>query len=317
MFGEPILILLRNFICTMLLAGRVLPQDAQIIERQELADGLIREKLFLQGWDPTDPVPGIAIYPKGKTKLPLVVLLHSFRGSKEAMEPWAHDLAARQLFVLTIDLHLHGERTVAGVFEKPNLSSLGDEYAVFIHQVSIAHSARDFPFILEGLQKRKEIDLSRVGVAGISMGGSLAMVLASQEKRVSVAVSLVGACDFWWDVTKIPPGPRQEDKKKQYGQRVQRMVSSIDPWTRLEAMPPTALFVANGRNDLSIDIESMRSFNTKMRGLYASIPDRFGFQEEEVGHEATETMQHQAEEWLVRHLIERALAEKADHIEIP
>ncbi len=317
MFGEPILILLRNFICTILLAGQVLAHDAQVIERRELADGLIREKLLLQGWDPTDPVPGIAIYPKGKTKLPFVVLLHWFQGSKEAMEPWAHDLAPRQLFVLIVDLHFHGERTVAGVFAKPNLPSLGDEYAVFIHQASIAHSARDFPFILEGLQKRKEIDLSRLGVAGISMGGSLAMVLASREKRVSAAVSLVGACDFWWDVTKIPPGPQQENKKKEYGQRVQRLVSSIDPWPRLDAMPPTALFVANGRNDPFIDIESMRRFSTKMRGLYASLPDRFAFYEEDVGHEATETMQHQAEEWLVRHLKERALAEKADHIDSP
>lgn len=80
MFGEPILILLRNFICTILLAGQVLAQDAQVIERWELADGLIREKLLLQS-------------------------------SKEAMEPWARDLSPRQLFVLIVDLHFHGERT--------------------------------------------------------------------------------------------------------------------------------------------------------------------------------------------------------------
>ena len=85
------------------------------------------------------------------------------------------------------------------------------------------------------------------------------MVLAWQEKRVSTVVSLIGACDFWSDVTKIPPGPEQESKKKEYGQRVKRIVSSVDPWPRLDRMPPTALFVASGRNDPFIDIESMHS----------------------------------------------------------
>jgi len=82
MFAEQTLILLRNFICTILLAGQVLAQDAQIIEQRELADGLIREKLLLQGWDPTDPVPAVAIYPKGKTKLPLWFCSTGFRTAR-------------------------------------------------------------------------------------------------------------------------------------------------------------------------------------------------------------------------------------------
>lgn len=299
-------------VCMVVLAGELPGQELQVLERQELPNGLIREKSLLPGWDPSDPVPAIAVYPKGKAGLPLVVLLHWFQGSKEAMEPWARELAPKGFFVLAIDLHFHGERTVGGIFARPDLPSLGEEYSAFVHQVSIAHSARDFPFILESLRGRKEIDLGRVGVGGISMGGSLALVLAWQEKRISAVVSLVGACDFWWDVTKITPGPEQEEKKRSYGPRVQRLVSSIDPWSRLNSMPPKALFVANGRKDQFIDIESMRRFATKMKKHYAPFPERFCFREEDVGHQATDIMRREAGEWFARYLREQAPEKKRE-----
>jgi dienelactone hydrolase len=297
-------------VCMVLLSGELLGQELQVLGRQELSNGLIWEKLLLPGWDPSDPVPAIAVYPRGKAGLPLVVLLHWFQGSKEAMEPWARELAAKEFFVLTIDLHFHGERTVGGIFARPDLPSLGQEYSVFVHQVSIAHSARDFPFILESLRGRREIDPGRVGVGGISMGGSLALVLAWQEKRISAVVSLVGACDFWWDVTKIKPGQEQDKKKRSYGPRVQRLVSSIDPWSRLNRIPPKALFVANGRKDHFIDIESMRRFAAEMKKHYARFPERFCFREEDVGHEATDTMRRDAGEWFVRYLKKQGAEKK-------
>jgi len=138
------------------------------------------------------------------------------------------------------------------------------------------------------------------------------MVLAWREKSVSAVASLVGACDFWWDVTKITPGPGQEKKKRSYGPRVQRLVSSIDPWSRLNRMPPKALFVANGRKDHFIDIESMRRFAAKMKKYYAPFPERFCFREEEVGHQATDIMRRQAGEWFARYLKEQAQEKKGE-----
>jgi hypothetical protein len=119
---------------------------------------------------------------------------------------------------------------------------------------------------------------------------------------VTAVASLVGASDFWWDVTKIAPGPEEEAKKKAYGERVRRLVDSIDPATRLERIPPKALFVASGRGDPFIDIESMRRVATRMRVLYALTPERFSFEEEAVGHEATDSMRRAASEWLERFL---------------
>ena len=214
------------------------------------------------------------------------------------LDPWARDLAHLGFFVLTVDQHFHGERKVAGVMDRENILALGEEYSVFVHQSAIAHTARDFPIIVEYLKERQEIDLRRLGVAGISMGGSLAMVLAWQQKCISAVVSLIGACNFWWDVTKLPPGNEQERKKNEYGSRVKRLVDSIDPWPRLSLIPPKALAVINGRDDHSIDIESIRQTSMEMKKHYEQYPDRFLFVEEPVAHHATESMKRQANEWL-------------------
>src|SRR6185369_9395951 len=119
------------------------------------------------------------------------------------------------LFVLAIDAHLHGERKVPGLFERAkNIGDLSDDYNIWIHQSAVAHTARDVSRIIDALSARDDVDVSRVGVIGISMGSSTCMVLAWQEPRITVVVGLIGAVDFWYDVTKTPPGAAQDAKRK-------------------------------------------------------------------------------------------------------
>ena len=106
------------------------PPEVQVLERKDLPGGLVREKLRLPGFDPDEAVPAIAIHPAMGGPLPVCVALHSFRGAKENCENWCRDLAARGIFAITIDAHLHGERTIAGVFHGDKISSLGGEYSI-------------------------------------------------------------------------------------------------------------------------------------------------------------------------------------------
>jgi len=272
-------------------------QDTNVLHEGEL----VQEKMLLQGWDPTDPVAAIAFYPKKQYSLPLVALFHGFAREKEALVPWAPQFASKGFFVLAIDLPFHGERKPEGVFN-PNMNSLEKGYNFFVHQSSIAHAAYDFPYMLSSLENRKEVDLKHIGVAGISVGGSLALVLAWREKSISAVASLIGACDFWWDVTKTPPGPLQEEKKRSYSPRMIRLISSLDPRPRVNLMPPKAVFMANGRYDNAIDIASVRQFSAEIGRCYESFPDHLRFLEEEVGHKATDTMRCGVEEWFTHFL---------------
>src|SRR5438876_26799 len=84
----------------------------------------------------------------------------------------------------------------------------------------------------EALSARPDVDLSRIGVAGVSMGSSTCLVLAWKEPRISVVVGLIGAVDFWYDVTKTPPGKEQDAKRDGLCLRVRQLVNSLDPWDR-------------------------------------------------------------------------------------
>jgi pimeloyl-ACP methyl ester carboxylesterase len=279
------------------------PPEVQVLERRDLIGGLVRERLRLPGFDTDEAVPAIAIHPASGGPFPVCIALHSFRGAKENLEPWCRDLAARGIFAIAVDAHLHGERSVAGIFHGDKIASLGGEYSIWVHQTSIARTAKDVPVILDALARRSDVDASRAAATGVSMGGSTAMVLAWREPRVRVVASIVGAVDFWWDVTKTRPGPEQEARKASYGPRLRELVASIDPRTRVGRIPPKALFLANGGRDEYIDIESVRRFVADLEPLYGKDRGRLRFLPlPEAGHGVTEAMWKEAQEWIVRGL---------------
>jgi len=284
-------------------AGAAAPPEMQVLERRDLPGGLVREKLRLPGFDPDEAVPAIAIHPASGGPFPVCIALHPFRGAKENLEVWCRDLAARGIFAISIDAHLHGERSVTGIFHGDKIASLGDEYSIWVHQTSIARTARDVPVLLDALARRLDVDVSRVAATGISMGASTAMVLAWREPRVRVVASVVGAVDFWWDVIKIPPGPEQEKRKASYGPRLRELVASIDPKPRFSRIPPKALCLINGGRDEYIAIESVRRFVADLQPLYGKDTGRLRFLPfPDAGHGVTEAMWKEAQEWIVRGL---------------
>lgn len=285
---------------------RIIAQD----DKQPAAPSEIeREKLYLPGWDPDEPVPAYVYYKKGNKGMPVVIFMHGLGGSKEGDARRMQEWAGKGMFVVAIDAHLHGERKVPGIFPQgKHLGGLGTDYAIWVHQSAVSHTARDVSKIIDALAVRPEVDLSRIGVAGISMGSSTCLVLAWKEPRISVIVGLIGAVDFWYDVTKTPPGKEQDAKREALSLRVRQLVSSIDPLDRKAAMAPKALFLANGGRDDGIDIESVKKYVKDLKPSYEAYPERLHLLEEpKTGHSVTERMWNEGTHWLVRHLVEKPL----------
>ena len=131
------------------------------------------------------------------------------------------------------------------------------------------------------------------------------MVLAWKEPRISVVVGLIGAVDFWYDVTKTAPGKEQDAKREALSPRVRQLVTSLDPLPRRKAVAPKAIFLANGAKD-AIDIESIKSFVKDLEPDYKSFPERLHLLEEpKTGHTVTDRMWSDGTQWLVLHLVEK------------
>lgn len=294
-------------IVTLALAAATWPPVAQESKQPPKDNQVEREKLYLAGWDPDEPVPAYLYYKKGNKAMPVVIFMHGMGGSKDGNVQRMQEWANKGLFVVAIDAHHHGERKVPGVFPTKNAGGLGTDYNIWFHQSSVSHTARDVSKIIDALSARSDVDLSRIGVAGISMGSSTCMVLAWKEPRISVVVGLIGAVDFWHDCTKTRPGPEQDAKRNNLCLRVHQIINSIDPWDRKKAIAPKALFLANGARD-EIDIESIRKFVKELRPSYESYPDRLMLLEEpKTGHSVTERMWVEGTQWLLRHLVEKPI----------
>jgi hypothetical protein len=123
---------------------------------------------------------------------------------------------------------------------------------------------------------------------------------------------LIGAVNFWYDVTKTPPGKDQDAKRKALSLRVQQLVNSLDPQDRKAAIAPKALFLANGARDDGIAIASIKKFVKDLRPSYKAHPDRLELLEEpKTGHAVTERMWNEGTRWLVRHLVEKPIRSSA------
>jgi hypothetical protein len=284
-----------------------LADEIQVKKEETLASKVIKQTVLLPGWDPYEPVSAYFYLPPNAEKLPVVIFIHGMGADKNYLAGWHEDLAKRGFAVMSIDAHLSGDRKIA-----TSIGGIkGEQNWVWPHQTVVNHTSNDVSKILDILPKRKEFDCTRVAVTGFSMGGATTMVLAWREPRISVVMPLCGCTDFWWDVTKIEPGPEQEAKIAEFTPRLKQLTGSLDSNTpeRMKKIAPNkALLLLNGTKDGGIDIRSIRKFHEDIRPLYKEHPERIGFYEDpDAGHDFTKEIRQRATEWLVKHLIEKPI----------
>lgn len=144
-------------------------------------------------------VPGLLALPsQGEAPFPVVLLLHGVTGHKGQWlgDDFTHGgevsagLLAQGYAVLALDAQYHGDRAVYNdyldvgtmVFQK----GWGVRYANMLTQ-----SVVDYRRAIDYLSTRTDIDSSRVGLLGYSMGGHMAFILGAVEERIQATVACV------------------------------------------------------------------------------------------------------------------------------
>src|SRR5579859_8073426 len=114
--------------------------------------------------------------PHGVARPPLVLLLPGLDSTKEEFLRWENVFLARGLATLSLDGPGQGESGLSTRIE-PRY-----ELAVSV--------------VLDVLETRGDLDLDRIGAAGVSLGGYYAPRAAAYEKRLRAVVGISGAFDF-------------------------------------------------------------------------------------------------------------------------
>jgi 2,6-dihydroxypseudooxynicotine hydrolase len=137
------------------------------------------------------PYEGIALAanlrrPDGVERPPLVLLVPGLDSTKEEFFAWENVFLSRGMATLSLDGPGQGETglssSIEPAYEKPIAAAL------------------------DALERRTDLDLGGIGIAGVSLGGYYAPRAAAYEKRIKAAVGVSGPFDFGacWDTMPLP-----------------------------------------------------------------------------------------------------------------
>ena len=127
--------------------------------------------------------------PPGHTPRPAVILLHMYRSDRTAWEPLVEVLQRKALAVLAIDMRGHGQSV------QP--TSMGLQDKVMRRDGELFRSTyRDVMAAYTWLSRQPNVDLSRLGVVGASVGCSVAIDYAARDRSVDAVVCMTPGEDY-------------------------------------------------------------------------------------------------------------------------
>lgn len=131
-------------------------------------------------------VKGDYFAPKGIDKAPLVILVHGMGDlSVVPCRFIAHTLASRKIACFVLYLITHSKRITETM--KPGMPILTEDVWFEIYQLSVS----DIRQVIDWAHRRHEIDLNKIAVFGISLGGFLTAITMGIDKRIKAGIMVV------------------------------------------------------------------------------------------------------------------------------
>lgn len=277
------------------LPPRDLPISAELVSEEDRGGYVLETlKLDLNGFE---PVPAYFAKPKGNAKRPTVLYHHAHGGKydvgkRELIAPrgelpsYADALTATGTSVLCIDTWNFGERS--GRTE----SSLFKEM-LWKGQVLWGMMVYDSVRSVDYLCSRSDVDASRIGTIGMSMGSTMAWWLAALDERIAVCVDICCLTDF----DALIEADGLDDHGIYY-----YVPSLLKDWTtgKINALiAPRPHLALAGDVDILTPPKGLDRLDAELKQTYAEAgaPDAWKLSRYPVGHVETEGMRRESLEW--------------------
>lgn len=223
---------------------------------------------------PIEPIPVLVYHRQDQTgPKPVVIYYHGVNQNKEAYvdtHPVARQLADRGHLVVIPDAPGHGERSTAAHLTERLQRSLAKEFSSDVEQ-----AADEAPALLRWLDRHRDVDASRIAVAGVSMGGYTAAVVASRHaRRLGAAVCIAGCANLrrcFAETDSVGPGrygPADRALDADTSDRIDR----IDPIGHLDSFAPLPLLLLHGDRDTWNPSATTEEFAAAIHDQYTACP---------------------------------------------
>lgn len=278
-------------------------------------------------------LPFRVVTPADKTgqALPCVILLHPTGGDSNYHVGWESRFLSRGYMTVTMDCRYHGRRQDSSLSYQQSLvqAYLNKDSA---EKPFLLDNIWDLQHILDYLETRHDVNMDRIGITGMSLGGMISWLLACLDDRIYCCVPLCGVQSFGYAiehdcyhdrVMSIPDVFRAAAKTESNGlgfpynvskETVQTvwdillpgMLESYDAEKSLAAIAPRPLLIVTGANDPRNPIQGVEIAYNQARQVYEDCGSGNMialYAQEGVGHEFTNQMMAHIDSWMDTHLL--------------
>jgi pimeloyl-ACP methyl ester carboxylesterase len=231
--------------------------------------------------DTVNNVPLLTAAPLDAHDCPVVFFVPGFMSQKARHLELGYHLAKQGIFYVSLDAAMHGERP------DPRLDQVWDPNAPHIYppeseldsyalMLEIAdRTAKDIDGLIEHFGAQPQVDASRVGVCGDSMGGYITFLAAARNPKVRAIATIIAHPAFtqsWLDdLAQAESNPDWADRMAAVAGETARLtafVRSIDPYEKLGEFCPKPLLMINGDRDTVVPIQYALQFYRDLKPSY-------------------------------------------------
>lgn len=284
------------------LSPRDRPISAELVSEEDRGSYVL-EKLTLD-LNGIEPVFAFFARPKGESKRPAILYHHAHGGDYDLgkneltngrgalqQPPYAKALTAMGFSVLCADTWLFGER--AGRTE----SSLFKEM-LWKGQVLWGMMVYDSVRAVDYLVSRPDVDASRIGTIGMSMGSTMAWWLAALDERIACCIDICCLTDF---DALIESNGLDGHGIYYY---VPGLLKEYTTGKINALIAPRPHLALAGDLDVLTPPKGLDRLDIELKAAYAesSAPNAWKLSRYPVGHTETEGMRREALEWFAKWL---------------
>ena len=178
-------------------------------------------------WRPGDPLDVYVILPKGVAKPPAVIYLYNYIEDTDRFksDQWCERVTAGGVAAVGFVSALSGHRFHDRPMKQWFVSEL---------QESLASTVHDVKFILDYLDSRGDIDMSRIGMFGQGSGGAIAVLASATDPRIK-AIDVLEAWGDWPTWLAKSSVVQEDPEKERYSKK--EFLDKVKPLDPVKWLP--------------------------------------------------------------------------------
>jgi len=271
-------------------------------------------------------------------QLPLLIFLHPTGSDKNYHAVWEARCVERGYMTISVDARYHGGRQDSDCVYQESLVNAWRQHD---------HPESEKPFLLDNVwdvqrildyierERRNEVDMNRIGVTGMSLGGMHSWFASVVDERIHCSAPICGVQFFRYalengcyhdrvmsipnvfraavedvqgddQLVNFPACVEKNTVEQVWNVLLPGMLEEYDADKSLGSIAPRPLLIVTGGRDGRNPVEGIRLAYEKAKDMYIAFDAEDAIElyvEEDAGHECTKSMMNKIDTWMDLHLL--------------